>query len=137
MSNLYRSISRYLADSKIPASTLERDAGLGNGFLSKIRNGSIPGEKSLLALLSAIPRDEAADCLRSHLLDCTPEDWRPHTHIRITPPVFSSRLQDTRPSLDPSAPDAYDRALEILAAAGTSPKVRKHIINFVRDFVSV
>ena len=131
MSNFARSITRFLETSGTPASTIERTAGLANGTITKIRSGSLPSVEKLDALLDALQNDTAArDALRAYLLDHTPEDYRLRTTIQISPATISVK-DSTTPPFDPTAPDAFDRALELLRTRGHEPRIRKMILSLV------
>lgn len=135
MSNFARSITRFLESTSTAASTIERTAGLANGTITKIRNGAQPSVEKLGDLLAALGNDIAAcDALRAYLADHTPEDFRLRTHIQISP-ADSRVLEAAAVLFDPAAPDALDRALEILRTRGHDPRIRKMILSLV-DIIS-
>jgi hypothetical protein len=103
----------YLERSQRSALDVERRAGLPNAFIAGIMRGTHPRPKSMSALLSAVPQEEAILLLIAYLRDDCPDDWEDKIQIDI----IVCSMQEPATPYGPTRPATIEEALAALTRA--------------------
>lgn len=129
MNYLSSTLQRAIQRMGLTVADFERQSGLSNAAVARLKN-SRPTPDTLDKILAALPDASARAVLASHLMDEAPtEDWRARTSVTIR--ESASLHEPSAPALDPSTPDAFERALEILRAQSHRPAIVKTVLSLL------
>jgi len=117
----------YLERTGTRAAEFERQTGMPNATVAKLIAGQRPSVERVAEILRAMPGEEAAELLRSYLLDDVPADWRHAVTILV-------EAIATNPALAQAAaayrPDSLSQAFDALrAAAAADVNLAQYIID--------